>query len=343
MVATRPVASGEPWAERLEMWLRGQVPGLIGNLEIEPTAGGMSNPTYFLHVGDWTAVLRKQPDVILNASAHRIDREYRVISALYGSAIPVPEPILYCEDTDVVGTPFYLMERLDGRVFDDASLAGLSADGRTACYQSMAETMAALHNFDWAAAGLSDFGRPDQYFERQINGWAKQWSEFGIDDNPAVDHLIAWLREHIPAGDTTTICHGDFRFANLMFHASEPHVIGLFDWELSTLGHPLADVAFNLQSWLLKPDENGGVAGLDLAALGIPSVHDYLATYYDHANSPEHLTSFHIAFAMFRAAVGVSGVAVRAVAMGADSTQPRHFAKAYARAGMTAINTWEDI
>jgi aminoglycoside phosphotransferase (APT) family kinase protein len=342
MLATRPVASGEDWSSRLDVWLRDHVRGLRGELEIERATGGMSNPTYFLSLGDWTAVLRKQPDVILNVSAHRIDREYRVISALYGSAIPVPEPILYCEDADVVGTPFYLMGRLEGRVFADASLAALTPDDRTACYHSMAETMAALHNFDWETAGLADFGRTGDYFARQINGWAKQWAGFGLDDNPAVNHLIAWLRDHIPAGDTTAICHGDYRFANLMFHPREPRVIGLFDWELSTLGHPLADVAFNLQSWLLKPDENGGVAGLDLAARGIPSVRAYLDTYYARANNPERLTRFHIAFAMFRAAVGVSGVAVRAAAMGEDSAQPKHFAKAYANAGVMAINSWDD-
>jgi aminoglycoside phosphotransferase (APT) family kinase protein len=338
----RPVIGEEPWADRVDAYMRDRVPGLCDELVIERASGGMSNPTYFLRAGDWSAVLRKQPDVSLSPSAHRIDREYRVICALADSVVPVPAPIFYCDDAAIIGTPFYVMERLEGRIFADASLPGVSAAERRACYQSMAETMATLHNVDWAAAGLSDFGRTGDYFARQISGWAAQWAQFGMTDNPAIDQLLAWLRENIPAGTTTAICHGDFRFANLMFHAHESRVVGLFDWELSTLGHPLADVAFNLQSWLLQPDDNGGVAGLDLEALGIPTLRAYLAHYYALAKNTERLSRFHIAFAMFRAAVGVSGVAMRAAATDGDTATPKRFAKAYANAGVSAIDAWDD-
>lgn len=341
--AFRPVPELD--AARLDAYLRASLPGLRGTLHIERASGGMSNPTYFIGYDGWSAVLRKQPPIVLSTSAHRIDREYRIISALQGSAIPVPAPIHYCEDADIVGTPFYLMEKLEGRVFSDCALPGLDPADRAACFRSMARTMAAMHNFDWAAAGLSDFGRPGNYFQRQMDGWTRQWAQFAITDNPAIDALIGWLSDHIPSDGQASICHGDYRFANLMFHPTEPRVVGLFDWELATLGHPLADVAFNLQAWFLKPDENGGIAGLDLTALGIPSARDYLDIYYAAATSAERLTRFHIAFAMFRAAVGLSGVALRDEANagpGAVAREPRRLAIAYARAGIAAIQSWDE-
>ena len=301
--------------------------------------GGMSNPTYFVAYGDWSAVLRKQPASSLSRSAHSVDREFRVLSALHGSEVPVPKPILFCDDVDTVGTPFYLMERLRGRVFFEYAMPTLDADERRASYDSMCRTMAAIHGFDWQAAGLSDFGRPGSYFERQIKRWSEQWERLRSADNPYVDTLILWLRERIPNDERTVVCHGDYRLANLMLHATEPRVIGVLDWELSTLGHPLADVAFNVQAWRMTPDQNGGILGLDLKTLGIPSEEDYLSSYYRYSGSQQRLTSFHMAFAMFRAAVGSAGIAGRGDAAGSRESAAigRRLSLAYARRGVEAM------
>jgi aminoglycoside phosphotransferase (APT) family kinase protein len=326
---------------RLDAFLRDRFPELSGYMSVERTVGGMSNPTYFISYGEWSVVLRKQPDSTLLRSAHSIDREYRVLGALQGSAVPIPKPLLYCQEPDIVGTPFYLMERLHGRVFSDNSIPTMSASARLACYESMCRTLAALHAFDWHAAGLADYGRPGNYFQRQLSRWSQQWQQFRSDDNPYVDRLIDWLQDKIPPSDTVTLCHGDFRIANLMFHPTEPHVIGVLDWELSTLGHPLADVAFNLQAWRMTPDENGGIRGLDLQAAGIPTEARYLQSYYLYSGLQEKLEPFHIAFAMFRAAVGSAGVAARGAA--GNAVEPavaavaRHLAIAYAKRGVEAI------
>jgi aminoglycoside phosphotransferase (APT) family kinase protein len=317
--------------ERLDAFLRDRYPGLAGRLTIDRTVGGMSNPTYFISYGDWSVVLRKQPNGALSRSAHNIDREFRVMSALCGSDVPVPKPLLFHTDWSVLGTPFYLMERLRGRVFSTYQLPGLSPSDRHACYDSMCAVMAAMHNFDWQAAGLADYGRPGNYFERQLSRWSQQWDRFRSADNPYIDELIAWLRDRVPQSDSATLCHGDFRVPNLMFHATEPRVIGVLDWELSTLGHPLADVAFNLQAWRMLPDENGGIRGLDWQALGIPTEEDYLQSYYRFRGPSEHLSTFHMAFAMFRAAVGTAGVAARGTALGAK------LSVAYAKRGVEAI------
>jgi aminoglycoside phosphotransferase (APT) family kinase protein len=324
---------------RLDRYLRERFPGLRGTLKCEQAMGGMSNPTYFVAYDDWFVVLRKQPASSLSRSAHSIDREFRVLSALHGSEVPVPKPILYCDEADIVGTSFYLMEQLRGRVLFEYAMPTLDADERRASYDSMCRTMAAIHCFDWQAAGLSDFGRPGNYFERQIKRWSEQWERLRSADNPSVDTLIDWLREHIPSGDRTVVCHGDFRLANVMLHATEPRVIGVLDWELSTLGHPLADVAFNVQAWRMTPDQNGGILGLDWKTLGIPSEEDYLDAYYRYSRSQERLTPFHMAFAMFRAAVGSAGIAARGAA--ADSTESaalgRRLSLAYAQRGVEAM------
>lgn len=329
---------GEAAVGRLYGFLRGRFPEIVGPLSIARTAGGMSNPTFFLEADGWSAVLRKQPGSTLVRSAHAIDREFRVMSALYGSAVPVPRPILYHAGTDILDTPFYLMERLAGRVFDDYALPGLTPDDRRACFLSMGQVMAAMHRFDWQAAGLADYGRPGNYFARQFKRWSELWAQYRDGGNPYVEPLMAWLSGRIPDSETLTLCHGDFRIANLMFHPTEPRVVGVLDWELSTLGHPLADVGFNTQAWLLAPDENGGIRGLDLDALGIPAEAAYLDDYYRECGRSDRLTAFHQAFAMFRAAVGSAGIATRgrkgnAVNDGAAEVGSR-LALAYARRGM---------
>ncbi|MCB2051747.1 MAG: phosphotransferase family protein, partial [Novosphingobium sp.] len=329
----------------LDNFLRARLPDFAGPIKLEPAAGGMSNPTFFLTAGDRRLVLRKKPPVQLSAAAHRIDREYRLLEALSGSDVPVPAPVLFCDDETIVGTPFYLMERLEGVVTHDYALPCLPADVKGRAFASMAETLAAIHRFDWRGAGLENFGKPGNYFERQLGGWSKQWGQFGITGNSDVDRLQNWLVAHMPADDgCATIAHGDFRVANVMFRL-DGSVSGVFDWELATIGHPLADLGFCLQGWLLAPDENGGLAGLDIAAMGIPSARDFVAAYHAAAPDIPPLAAFHIAFAMYRAAVGVSGVAVRAEAGAVPdpsaAAEAHRFARAYARAGLHAIENWD--
>ena len=324
--------------EYLKNWLGG-----AERVRVERTQGGMSNPTYFLRRGDWRAVLRKQPNSVLMPSAHAIDREYRVLTALQSTAAPTPKPYRYCEDREVIGTPFYLMEWLDGRVFHEFSTPGLDPDERRELYRSMCATLAAIHRLDYRALGLGDFGKPGNYFARQLSRWSGQWAQFRRDDqdNPDLDRMTAWLAERVPESATIALCHGDFRIGNVMFHPTEPRAIGVLDWELSTLGHPLVDLAFNSQAWKMAPDENGGLLGLDLAAMGIPSEEEYLELYYELTGATERLTRFHQVFAMFRGAVGSAGVARRGElgngVLPDAARVGRHLALAYARRGVMLI------
>lgn len=341
-----PLAPSADWTEgpargRLDAFLRDAFPELRGDLSIVRTVGGLSNPTYFVSYGNWSVVLRKQPSAVLLKSAHAIDREFRIMSALHGSDVPVPKPLLYHAQTDILDTPFYLMERLDGRIFDEYAMPGLSPEARRACYDAMGDAMAAMHRFDWQAAGLADYGRAGNYFARQFKRWSEQWEHFRTDDNPYIDRLVRWLSQRIPESELLALCHGDFRIGNIMFHRTEPKVIGILDWELSTLGHPLVDVGFNVQAWLMTPDENGGIRGLDFDRLGIPSEADYLDRYYALSGARERMTTFHRVFAMFRAAVGTAGVAARgrggnAVSDGAAEVGS-HLSRAYARRGVELI------
>ena len=328
--------------DALGVWLKDWLGG-SARTEARQTEGGMSNPTYFLKRGDWRAVLRKQPRAALAPSAHAIDREFRVLEALQGTPVPTPKPFRYCADREVLGTPFYLMEWLDGRVFHEFATPGVTPAERTALYRSMCATLAEIHKLDFNAVGLGDFGRPGNYFRRQLSRWARLWSEYreGDDDNPSLDRMVRWLEERIPESETLTLCHGDFRMGNVMFHRTEPRVIGVLDWELSTLGHPLVDLAFNSQAWRMAPDENGGLLGLPLKDMGIPAEPEYLDLYYRLAGSAERLTRFHQVFAMFRGAVGSAGVAVRGEI--GNNVLPdaahvgRRLAKAYAARGVALI------
>ena len=328
---------------RLDAYLGELLGGAPGALAIERTQGGMSNPTYFLRRGDWQAVLRKQPGAVLMPSAHAIDREFRVLTALHGGAIPVPAPLHYCTDREVLGTPFYLMERVHGRVFHAFATPGPDPGERRAMFDAMCATMAAIHRLDFRALGLADYGRAGNYVARQLSRWSQQWAQFrqGDGDNPDLDRIVAWLAERVPDSELLALCHGDFRIGNVMFHATEPRVVGVLDWELSTLGHPLVDVAFNCQAWRMAPDENGGLLGLPLAALGIPSEEDYLERYYHLAGATERMSTFHQVFAMFRGAVGSAGVAARGDAGNAflpDAARVgRMLALAYARRGAQLI------
>jgi len=317
---TRDVARAAGFdATRLDAFLRGAVPGLGGTMRMRRIGGGQSNPTFLVDYDARSLVLRKQPPGELLPSAHAVDREYRVMRALAASDVPVPRTVLFHADRDIVGTPFYLMEKVAGRVFAAHALPGIAPAERRAMYAAMAHTLAALHRVDPAAVGLADYGRPGNFFARQIARWSKQWAASRTRDNPALDRLIAWLPGHIPAGDESTICHGDYRIGNLMFHPVEPRIVAVLDWELSTLGHPLADVGFNAMAWHTRPDEYGGLRGLDLAALGIPPLDDHVDAYVHAAGRRDGIAPFHVAFALFRFAVIFEGIAARAAAGNAAS------------------------
>lgn len=328
------------FAAPLESYLRGQIAGLEGRMRMSQISGGQSNPTYFVSFDNRQLVVRKQPPGKLLPSAHAIDREYRIISALAKTDVPVPPAILYCSDPEPIGTPFYVMERVEGRIFHDCTLPGISAQDRRAMYRAMAQTLAAMHSVDPAAVGLGDFGKPGNYFARQIARWSKQWELSRTREDANVEKLVAWLPEHIPADDTTSIVHGDFRIGNLMFHPSEPRVVAVLDWELSTLGHPLADVAHTAIAWLTAANEYGGLIGVDLEPAGIPSLNDYIADYNAAALHPITLSNFHKAFALFRWTVIFEGIAARAKAGNAaagNASQAGELAAIFARRAVEAI------
>ena len=328
---------------RLETFLRDRLRIQCGAFHLESVGGGQSNPTFFVALGDRRLVLRKRPSGVLLPSAHAVDREFRVQSALREADVPVPEPVLYCADESVVGTAFYVMERVDGRIFHDSALPGLTAAERAAMYDSLADVLGALHRLDHRALGLEDFGREGDYFARQITRWTRQWEMSRTRDLPDIDYLVAWLARHVSQQQQRVgIVHGDFRFGNVIFHPSEPRIVAVLDWELSTLGHPAADLAHTcIYSWLFKPgDYGGGVMGLDLAGLGIPSLDAFVARYAAAAGDQVRLEPFHLAFALFRNAVIFEGIAARARdgnAAAANAREIGALAPVFARRGVEII------
>ena len=292
-----------------------------GMMTLERIGGGQSNPTYFVDFGARRMVLRKKPAGPILRGAHAIDREFRVLEALAPTNVPVPEPVLYHDGDAPLGTPFYLMERLDGRVFHDCSLPGMSPDERRGIYLGMAEAMAKLHAIRTNDVGLGDYGKPGNYFERQIGRWTRQLRESPSDRIPALEAVADWLPQNMPVDDgRVSIAHGDFRLGNLLFHPEKPEVIGILDWELSTLGHPLADLGFCSMTWHSLPEEYGGILGLDLFVLGIPSQREFLDHYFAHAVPTAPLERFHLVFSLFRFAVIFVGIADRARAGNAASS-----------------------
>ncbi len=299
--------------EVLADWLRGQ--GIIehGALSCQPLTGGQSNPTFLLKNGKQELVLRKKPPGVLMASAHAVDREYRVMKALQNSDVPVPTLYAFSEDLEIVGTPFYLMEFLKGRVMVDQSLPDMSTAERGAVYEEMNRVIAALHQVDPSAVGLETFGKPGNYFQRQIARWSRQYLEANTEHIESLHALIEWLPQHIPAGDQTSIVHGDYRLDNLVFHPTQPRALGLLDWELATLGHPMADFAYHCMSWHIPATLWRGIAGLDLAALGIPDERAYVKRYTDATSfAGEEHWDFYIAYNLFRMAAILPGIARRA-------------------------------
>ena len=247
-------------ADRLSAYLHGRLEGCDGPLSARQFPGGQSNPTYEITCGDRAWVLRKKPPGTLLPTAHAIDREYRVMTALRESDVPVPRTFLYCDDASVVGTDFFVMEFLRGRIFWDPTLPELSATERAAVYAEMGRVLGALHRVDHVACGLGDYGKPGNYFARQIGRWTKQYLAAKTDALPSMQRLIEWLPAHVPDDDTTTLVHGDFRLDNMMFHPTQARVLGVVDWELSTLGHPLADLAYNCMPYHLPLREGGRLA-----------------------------------------------------------------------------------
>lgn len=299
-------------ASRLQTWLAQHVPGAQGPMRLERIHGGQSNPTFFVNFDEAALVLRKQPPGELLPSAHAVDREFRIQQALADTDVPVPRMRAFCEDRGVIGTPFYVMDRLQGRVLSSQSIPELPPAQRRACWLAMAETLARLHAVDWAALGLADYGKPGNFFARQINRWTRQWQASRTREDANIERLITWLPAHTPPGDETTIAHGDFRLGNLMFHPTEPRVIAVLDWELSTLGHPLADAAYSAMAWHTAPSAFDGLRGLDLAALGLPTQAEYLGHYQACSGRGDGVSNFHLAFSLFRFAVILEGISARA-------------------------------
>jgi len=326
---------GEFSLQRLKDFIDGEMGR--GAMDIERVGGGQSNPTFFVTHGGRRMVLRKKPAGKILPGAHAVEREYRVLSALEQTGVPVPKTLLLCRDPSIVGTPFYLMERLEGRVFHDSSLADLPPAARRPLYMAMADVMAALHAIDPASIGLSDFGRPGNYFARQIARWSRQYDESPSPRIPVLEQVIDWLRENQPADDgRVSIAHGDFRLGNMLFHPTEPRVVAILDWELSTLGHPLADLGFCCLPWHTAPDEYGGILGLDHAALDLPTRDEFVARYYAFARPTAALTSFHLAFALFRFAVIFVGIADRARAGNAAAANASQMGPLAARLAVRA-------
>lgn len=305
----------------LARYLTDHLPGFHGPLVVRQFEGGQSNPTYHLQTPGRDYVLRKKPPGQLLPSAHQVDREYRVMTALRNSAVPVPPTCLLCTDERVIGTPFFVMGCVEGRVFRQPHLPGVPAADRRAMYDDMVDVLARLHEVDVAAAGLSDFGKPGNYYARQVARWGQQYVAAKTDEIAAMDRLMSWLPEHIPPGDETTIAHGDYRVENLIFHPTEPRVVAVVDWELSTLGHPLADLAYNCLTFHLPADALGR-AGAEVADwTGIPTEAEYIETYCrrtGRAGIPEW--NFYLAFSMFRLASILQGVYARGLQGNAAST-----------------------
>jgi aminoglycoside phosphotransferase (APT) family kinase protein len=300
----------------LEPYLERHIEGFSGPLAVEQFRGGQSNPTYLVTAAGRRYVLRAKPGPAakLLPSAHAVEREFRVISALAREGVPVPRTYCLCEDESVIGRAFYLMEYVEGRVLWEQSLPGMTREERAGVYDEMNRVIALLHRVDHRAAGLSDYGRPGNYLARQIARWSRQYQASETDRIEAMDRLIAWLPENVPPGEETAVVHGDYRMDNLIFHPREARVLAILDWELSTLGHPLADFSYHCLSWHIPPGEFRGIAGLDLASLGIPSEADYIASYCARTGREaiEHW-DFYLAYNFFRIAAILQGVMKRAL------------------------------
>lgn len=312
----------------LENWMLANVEGFAGPLTVEQFKGGQSNPTYKLIAPGKNYVMRRKPPGVLLPSAHAVDREYKVITALNGNGFPAPRTYGLCMDTDIAGTPFYIMDCVDGRIFWDTTFPQIPVGERRAYFDAMNATIAALHTTDYAAIGLADFGKPGNYFARQIGRWSKQYLEDeGAGRDPNMDKVVEWLPGNIPAGDETGIVHGDYRCDNMIFHPTEPKVLAVLDWELSTLGHPLADFSYHLMMYRMPGGiGSAALAGQDLASLGLPTEAEYVSAYCRRTGRPDGIPNldFYVAYNMFRLAAiihGIKGRVVRGTAASAHAVE----------------------
>lgn len=308
-----------PWTPdllRLEAHLKERIGNFSGPLRLERFSGGQSNPTYKLVTPTAHYVMRCKPGPAskLLPSAHAIEREYRVQAALAGSEVPVPRMHCLCDDESVIGCAFYVMDFVEGRIFWDQALPGLSRAERSAMYDEMNRVISALHRIDYLALGLADYGKPGNYFVRNIDRWTRQYRASELEKNEAMERLIGWLPKSIPqeAHPPTALVHGDFRLDNLIFHPTQPRVIAVIDWELSTLGHPLADFGYHAGSWCVPHELFRGIGGLDLQALGIPEEEEYWARYAQRTGiQVVGSRSFYLAYGLFRSAAILQGIAKR--------------------------------
>jgi len=309
----------------LVRWLAPRLPGVTANLQAQRMDGGQSNPSWLLKDGEHTWVLRAKPAPAagLLPSAHAIEREYRILNALQGSAVPVPKVRVLCEDESVIGVAFYVMDFVQGRIFRDATLPDLPPDQRAACYMEANRVLAALHQVDWRALGLHDFGRPDGFYTRLIRRWGQQYMATRQTPVEAMERLMDWLPQHIPAGadgaDATCITHGDFRMENLMFHPTRPEVVAVLDWELCTLGHPLSDLSYSALAWHMPKGLLRGYADQSLQELALPTEQAYIARYAHNMGLDAQSTAalnadwpFYLAFNLFRLSAILQGIGHRA-------------------------------
>ncbi len=308
--------------DALGAWMTANVPGYAGPLTYAKFAGGQSNPTYRLDTPDRAYVLRRKPFGPILPSAHAVDREYRVIAGLHPTGFPVPRPYGLCEDAAVIGSAFYVMEMVEGRTIWDGAMPGATPPERTAHYEALVDTLAALHNTDYAAAGLGDYGKPGNYFERQVGRWTKQYRAAETEQMESVERLIEWLPRTLPEQTRTSIVHGDYRIDNMIFAPSEPKVIAVLDWELSTLGDPLADFSYLLMSWVTEPEGRSGVLGMTGPETGIPTI-EQVVERYCAATGRDGVPdlNWYFAYNLFRLTGIVQGIKKRIVDGTASSAQ----------------------
>ncbi len=305
----------------LKRYMQRHVEGFGGALEVEQFRTGQSNPTYRLTAGSRRYVLRRKPPGELLPSAHAVDREYRVITALQDTAVPVPRTFAMCEDPQVIGTAFYIMDYIEGRIIWDQWLPEIPAEERPAYFDELNRVMAALHQVDYQAVGLEGYGRPGNYVERQLSRWTRQYRASETEPIEAMDRLIEWLPAHIPPGDESSVVHGDYRAANAIFHPTEPRLLAVLDWELSTIGHPLVDFAYHVMRWRLT-EELTGMRDMDLEAMRIPSEADYVASYCRRTGRNSIANwDYYVVFNFFRLAAIDQGIVARALAGTASSTE----------------------
>jgi aminoglycoside phosphotransferase (APT) family kinase protein len=343
-VGTKPVEPRHRFDEaRLEAFLKDRIDGLRGPIAVEQFKGGQSNPTYRIEAGGRHFALRRKPPGKLLPSAHAVDREFRVIQALHKVGFPVARPYVLCEDDGVIGTAFYVMDCVEGRVLWDPLLPGLPKHERSAIWDELNRVIALLHTTDWKALGLEGFGKEGNYIERQVGRWTKQYLASETEKIAAMDNLIAWLPKNIPASDATTIVHGDYRLDNTIFHPTEPRLLAVLDWELSTLGEPLADFSYHCMSWHIPATLFRGMGGLPLAELGIPSEREYVEAYCrrtGRAGVDASTWDYYMAYNMFRLAAICQGIAKRVV----DGTAASEHARdAGARARPLAELGWAQV